>query len=164
MSRRQADGAHERGAGDADAGQLGSSRPTVGDVPVDLERVRKDVAQEAEPRHLDGIAVAVGFDVKDFHLEHVAGVGASDEHRTGERVHHIQVRRGHRFKGRVRTHLAVECITRLEDDLVPRLAAQHRRDIRVPAVVTRARVLQKSLAPVNSDLTGGHTASLASIS
>ena len=76
VSRREADGAHERRAGDADAGQVGRGRPTVGDVPVDHERVGEHVAQEAEPRHLDGVAVAVGFDVKDLDLEQVAGLGA----------------------------------------------------------------------------------------
>ena len=112
---------------DAYPWQVGRSRPAVSDVPADLERVGEHVAEEAEPGYLHGEAVTVGFDVEDLDLEQVAGLGAFDEDRTGQRVHDVQVRRRDGLQGGVRTHLPVERVPRLQYHLVPRLAAQHAR-------------------------------------
>ena len=140
-------------------GQVPGGRPAVGNVPVDLERIRKRVPQEAEPGDLDRVAVAIRLDVDNLHLEQVARLGTFHIHRPGERVHHVQVRRGHNVQARGRAHLPVERVARLQDDLVARLAADHRRDVRMPAVVPCVRLLQQRLVPVDTDLLRCHAAS-----
>src|SRR6185437_1959382 len=124
---------------DAYPGQVGRGRPPVRDVPVDLERVGELVAQEAEARHLHGEAVAVRLDVDDLDLEQVARLGALDVDRTGERVHDVEVRRGDGIQGRVRGHLPVERVPRLQHHLVAGLAPDQRWDVGVPPVVAGVR-------------------------
>ena len=125
-----------------------------GRVPVDLERVRKDVAQKRTPvpgRYSRGGRVRrQGSQPRARRLAPapltntgpVSGCTTSGSARppfqgsrqdpSGRRMHHASRERPRR------------------------LAAQHRRNIRVPAVVTRVRFLQKRLAPVDPDLMGGH--------
>ena len=46
----------------------------------------------------------------------------------------------------------------LHDDLVPRLATDHRRDIRMPPVMAAGGVFQQRLRPVDPDLVQSHGA------
>src|SRR6266545_1741573 len=130
---------------------VASSRPRSGARPI----VPMKVAQEAEPRHLDRVAVAVGLDLQDLDLQEVPGLGAVDVDRPGERVHHVQVGRRHRLQRRGGSHLAVEGVTRLQDHLVAGVAAHHRRDVRMPAVVPGLRLLAQRLRVVDPDLVRG---------
>ena len=82
----QPDRAHERGAGDPHAREVRRGRPPVGEVPVDLERLRELVAEEPEARYLGRVAVTVSLDVDDLDVEEVSGLSSLDVHRAGERV------------------------------------------------------------------------------
>src|SRR6266536_944071 len=148
--------AHEGGAWNADAGQVLRGRPAPGDRPPHHERVGELVAQETEPRHLDRVAVADRLDLQDLDLQQVAGLGAVDVDRPGERVDHVQVGRRHGLQSGGRPHLAVERVTRLQDHLLTGVAAHDRRDIRVPAVVPGLRLLAERLRVVDPDLVRGH--------
>ena len=152
----QADGAHERRAGDAQPGQVVGGRPAVADPPADHEGVGELVPQEAEPGHLHGVAVAVRLDLQDLDLEQVARLGPVDVHRAGERVDDVQVGPGHRLQGRLRAHLAVEGVPGPQHHLVPGVAGHQRRDVRVPAVVAGLRLLGEGLGEVDPDLVRGH--------
>jgi hypothetical protein len=80
--------------------------------------------------------------------------------RPGQRVDDVEIRCAHRLQRGVRTHLPVEGVARLEHDLVARLAANNRRDVRMPPVVARVRLLQQGLGSVDADLVNGHPDSL----
>jgi hypothetical protein len=128
-------------------------------VPVDLERLGEDVAQEAEPRYLYREPVAVGLDVENLHREQIARLGTGHVDGAGERVHDIQVGRGHVVQRAARAHLPVEGVPGLQHDLVPGLTAHHRGDVRMPAVVAGPRLLGQGLAPVDPDFVGCHSSS-----
>ncbi len=131
--------------------------------PADLEGIGELVPEEAEPWDLNGVAVAVRFDVEDLDVEEITRFGALDVDGAGEGVEPVEVRRSHVVEGGVGTHLPVEAITRLEDDLLARLAPEDRGDIGMPAVVTRARLLRQRLRPVDADFAHGlHIASPSS--
>jgi hypothetical protein len=100
------------------------------------------VAQEPEPRYLHREPVLVGLDVEDLHRQQVAGLGAFDVDRPGQRVDHVQVRRGQRVRRYPRARLPVEGVPGLQHNLVPGLAADHRRDVRVPPVMAGGWLLQ----------------------
>jgi len=151
---------HERRAGDAHARQVVGGGPAVGDRPAHHERLGELVAQEAEAGHLHGVAVAVRLDVEDLDLEDVTVLGPVDVDGPGERVDHVEVRRAHGVQGGRGPHLAVEGVTGRKDHLVARVAAHHRRDVRVPAVVPRLRLLDEGPRPVDLDLVRGHRRTL----
>src|SRR5262249_59847912 len=113
-ARREAGEADEGGAGDAGAGKVGGGGEPAGDVPRHLERLGELVTQEPEPRHLDGVAVRVGLDVEDLDVEQVARLGAVDVHRSGERVHPVQVRFGDDLQRRIPAELPVERVPGLD--------------------------------------------------
>src|SRR5262245_17521778 len=160
MAGAEADRPHKRGTGDAYAREVGRSRPAVGDVPVDLERLGEEVAEEAEAGHLHRIAIAGRFDFKNLDLEEVTRLGARDVDRPGERVHDIEVGRSDGLQRDVRTHLPVKCIAGFEDDLVAGLTVHDRWDVGVPAIVAGVRFIAERLAPVDSNLVDIHATSL----
>jgi hypothetical protein len=84
-------------------------------------------AQEAEARHDHRVAVLIGLDVDQRDREHVALLGALDEHRSGERVDQVEVERGDVVRGRVDGQVAVERIAGPEHDVVARLGPRHGR-------------------------------------
>ena len=155
-ARRQPDRAHERRTRDPHAGQVRRGGPPVGDVPAHHERLGEHVAQEAESRHLHRVAVGVRDDLEDLHLEQVAGLRSLDVHRAGQRVDHVQVRRGHRVQRGLRAHLPVERVAGLQHDLVAGFAADDRRDVGMPPVVPRRRLLDQRLRPVDPYLVNCH--------
>ena len=155
VAGRQADRAHERGSGDADAGKVVGGGPAPGDVPVDLEGLGELVAEEPEPGYLDGVAVAVGFDVEDLDVEQVARLGAVDVDGAGQGMHHVEVRSGDVVPRGGGAQLSVEGVTGLEDHLVAGVAVDHRWDVGVPAVVAGAGLLHQRLGPVDADLRRG---------
>jgi hypothetical protein len=151
----QPDNAHEWCAGNTDRREVGRGRPAVGDVPVDLERLGEHVAQEPEPRHLGGVAVAVRLDVDDLDVEQVAGLGTVDIYGAGERVQQIEVGLGHDVERGVSPELTVECVAGFEDHLFAWITPEHWRDVRVPSVVAGGRVLAERLRAVDADLVPG---------
>ena len=104
------------------------------ELPVDHVRVGEQVAQEAEARHDHRVAVLIGLDVDQRDREHVALLGALDEHRSGERVHQVEIERGDVVRGRVDGQVAVERIAGLEHDVIARLGPRHGRDRRMIAI------------------------------
>jgi hypothetical protein len=113
------------------------------------------IAKEPEPGNLDGVAVAVGFDVEDLDVEQIARLGALDVHGAGQGVHHVEVRGGDVVPRGVRAQLPVEGVTGLEDHLVARVAVDRRRDVGVPAVVAGVGLLHQRLGPIDADLGRG---------
>jgi hypothetical protein len=94
--------------------------------------------------------------VKDFHLEHIARLGSLDINRAGQRVHHIQVRRGHGLQRGVRAHLPVKRVASLQDNLIPGLAMDHRRNVGMPAIVAGPRLLRQRLTAVDAYFPDSH--------
>ncbi len=153
---RQPDGAHERRPGDAQPRQVLGGGPAALDAPAGHVRVGEHVAQEPEAGHLHGVAVAVRLDLQDLDLEQVARLGPVDVHRPGEGVDHVQVGRGHGLQGRLRPHLPVEGVAGAQHHLVAGVADDHRRDVRVPAVVAGLRLLGQGLRVVDPHLVRCH--------
>ena len=89
-----ADGAHEGGFGDADAGDLGRGGKAVAHVPLGDEGVEVDIPQEAEAGDDAGEAEGRRLDVEDVDLEEVAKLGALDVDGTGEGVDETEVDAG----------------------------------------------------------------------
>ena len=94
----------------------------------------EQIAQEAEAWHDHRVAVLIGLDVDQRDREHVALLGALDEHRSGERVHEVEIERSDVVGGRADGQVAVESIAGLEHDVIARLGARHGRDRRMVAI------------------------------
>ena len=134
VAGQHADRAHERRHRHAHARHLVRRRRLAVELPVDDVGLGEQIAQEAEARHDHRVAVLVGLDVDQRHREHVALLGALDEHRPGHRMHEVEVERGDVVGGRADGQVAVESIAGLEHDVVARLGARHGRDRRMIAI------------------------------
>ena len=128
------DRAHERRHRHAHARHLVRRRRLAVELPVDHVRVGEQIAQEAEARHDHRVPVLIGLDVDQRDREHIALLGALDEHRSGERVHQVEIERGDVVRGRVDGQVAVERIAGLEHDVIARLGPRHGRDRRMIAI------------------------------
>ena len=108
-------------------GSCGDSRPVVLDLPVHQERLGHHVAQEPQPRHDGAEPGRLGDDVGEFDLQDIAGHGALDEDRPGQRMHRAGIERGKIGDGGARGDLAVEPIARFQCDLLA-LVDFHQRE------------------------------------
>jgi hypothetical protein len=123
---------------------------------VDDVGVGELVPEEAEARHLGREPIAVGLNLQDLDLEDVAGLGIVDVYRAGQRMDHVEVGRADRLSGGLRAELSVQAVPRLQDNLIARVAAHDRRDVRMPAVMAGLRLLGQRLRPVDPHLVRGH--------
>ena len=94
-------------------------------------------------------ATGCGDDVGELDLEHVAGFGALDKDRAGQRVHRAGIDVGKIGDRRARLDLAVERVARLQRHLLALADLDDRRDVRVKAVVAAVRLLGERLRPVD---------------
>ena len=78
----------------AHARHLVRGRRLAVELPADDVRVGEQIAQEAEARHDHRVAELIGLDVDQGDREHVAGLGAFDMHRSGQRVDEVEIERG----------------------------------------------------------------------
>src|SRR5690606_25286888 len=84
--RRQPGDARERSGVDANPRQLRRFGVVTVEVPVDDVWLGEEVAEEAEARHLDGVAPGipgVALDVEQLDLQQVAGCRAVNVDRAG---------------------------------------------------------------------------------
>jgi hypothetical protein len=126
----------------------------VAQAPVHQERLGHDVAQEAQARDDRAEGAALGHDIEELDLQHVAGLGAPDVDGAGQGMYgaRIHVREiGHRRAGR---DLTVERVAAFQHDLLARADLEHGLNIGMIAVVARARLRRERLASV--DANGGH--------
>ena len=153
---REAHDAHERCAGDANSGQVGRCRRHVLDRPLHEERFGELVAQEAEPGNLGRVAVRLGAHLENVDDEQVAGLGALHVDRAGERVEEVQVDVADLDRGGAGVELAVERVTRLDQDLVAGFAGDDWRDVGMPAVVPERGLGSQRHRAIDPDLVLRH--------
>jgi hypothetical protein len=95
LARQHAHGTHEAVERDSNPGDLVGDGLDAVKLPVGDERFGKAIAQEAEARNDDRIAVFVGLDVDQGHGQHVPARSALDMDRASQRVHQVEIGRGH---------------------------------------------------------------------
>ena len=100
-------------------------------------------------------AVGCGDDVGELDLQHVAGLGALDEDRPGQRVHDARVDTGKVGVAHPGPDLAVERVARLQRDLLALADFGDRRDVGMVAVVADMRLGGERLCPVDVDRVHG---------
>lgn len=114
-------------------------------------RRRHDVAQEAEARHDRAERPPLRHDVDELDLEQVARTRALDEHGSGQRMNGAERQRfevGHR---RARRQKPIDRVPRLEGDFFALVDLDDRRDIGMPAVVPRLRLIGQVPLAVDPD-------------
>jgi hypothetical protein len=141
---------------DPHPGQVRGYRVAVGELPAHQERFREPLAQEPEAWDLPGVAPRGRGALEDLDGEHVAGLGAVDGDRAGERVHPVQAHAHELLRPAPGIELSVDGIERVEDDLVLGLHVQDWRYVGMPTVVAPVGLRGERLGKVEPDLSGGH--------
>jgi hypothetical protein len=114
------------------------------------ERPGHDVAEEAHARNNDAECRRLRHNVEEFHLEHVAGLRALDEDRSGQWMHQTSIKVRQIGGARVRLDLSVDGVARFQHDLLAFGHFQDRRNIGMIPVVPGARLRGETLLPVNA--------------
>ena len=115
------------------------------------ERRRHHVAQKAEAGDDRAECDRLRHDVEELDLDHVAGLGALDEYRAGQRMDAAGIEVRQVGDSGVRTDLAVDGVARFENDFVALGHFRDRRDVRMIAVVTAVRLGGERLGPVDAN-------------
>ena len=142
--------------GNAHTGEVGRRRRHVLDRPLHEERLGELVSQEAEARDLGRVAVRLRAHLEDVDDQQVTRFGALDVDGTGERVEEVQVDVADLDRGGAGVELAVERVTRLQQDLVAGYAGDGGCDVGVPAVVPERGFGRERDGAVDADLVLGH--------
>jgi hypothetical protein len=121
------------------------------------ERRRHDVAKKTHSRHNDAERGWLRHDVEELGFDHVAGLGALDEDRPGQRMDETGVDVGQIGGSRTRTDLPVERVPRFQHHLLALGGLQDRCDIGMVAVVAAVRLGGQRLFPVDADCVHGGT-------
>ena len=114
------------------------------------ERRGHDVAEEAHARNDDAECRRLRHNVEEFDLEHVAGLRALDEDRSGQWMHQTSIKLRQIGGARVRLDLSVDGVARFQHDLLAFGHFQDRRNIGVKPIVPGARLRGETLFPVNA--------------
>jgi hypothetical protein len=134
LARHHADRAGKCLVGHPDARHLVGHRAGPRELPVDEERLGVLVAQEAEARHDDGVAVLVRFDVDQFHRQHVAAPGALDVDGPGHRMNEVEVDGREVVGVGLEVEVGVQRVAGMKHDEVARIGPGDRLDGRMVAV------------------------------
>ena len=159
---RKAHHPHERRARDADAGQILRRGHAVGNRPAHDVGLGKHIAQKPKADRLDGEAEGLRLNVVYRHLEQVAGLGAVDKDRSGQRMDQIQADPAHVFDPRVGLQLAIEGVAGFQADHLTGLDRGYRRNVGMPTVMAGVGLLTERPGPVNRNIDigcWGHTLS-----
>jgi hypothetical protein len=127
-------------------------------VPSHQERIGEGIPQKPEPGRLQRESEGPGNDLQDVDDEQVTDLGALDEHRPGQGVDDVRVRRADIVDRRPGCDLAVDGIPTFHYDLVPRSAVRDRSDVGMPSVVADIGLLGQWPRAVDVDLMDGHLA------
>jgi hypothetical protein len=114
------------------------------------ERFGHDVAQEAHAGNDDAECRRLRHNVEEFHLEHVSGLCAFDENRSGQRMHQTSIKMRQIGSTRVGPHLSVDGVARFQHHLFAFGHFQDRHNIGVIAIVPSARLRGETLLPVDA--------------
>ena len=101
---------------------------------------RHHIAQKAEAGHDRAECNRLRYDIEELDLDHVAGLGALDEHRTGQRMDAAGIEVRQIGDGGIRTDLSVHRVPRFQNDFLALGHFRDWRDVRVIAVVPGVRL------------------------
>ena len=108
---------------------------------MDQVGITEQVAKEAQARVDAGPAHGLRYDVQVLDLQEVSRLGAPYVNRPREGMYHPPGDVGYSVHISAKGYLAVGGVPGLEDHLFTWIYFQHRCHIRVPAVVTRVRLV-----------------------
>ncbi len=135
--------------GDRDPGDVRRAGDSVRDPPDGEERVGIVVGQESEPREDRGDAHLCRGEGEDLDLEDVAGLGALDGDRPGQRMAEAAIDRLDVGGRRIGVELAVDAVARLDRDLFAGRDTGDRIEPWMPAIVPGARLLAQAAAAID---------------
>jgi hypothetical protein len=118
---------------------------------MDKEWTGHDIAQEPGSRQDGGERSWLGGDVQQLDFEHVAGLGAFDEDRSRQGMHHSPIDTCKSCRGRGRSDLPVERIPGFQCDLFTLANLQHRLYVRMISIVSAVRFLCERLPSIDLD-------------
>src|SRR5262249_47300331 len=151
MRGRKACRTHEGAVGNADTWNRRRCRPLLRQIPMYQVGMIEEVVQEPDTGHETRPGMPLRNYVEIFDLEQIAHSGSLDEDGTGKRVDdprvHLQ-----QISGRCsRPDLSVGGVTRLDGDLLHRTDFDHRRNVRMPAVVALAVIIFERFGAIDVD-------------
>ena len=154
MRRRHPRRPHERAVRNAHPGQLGRGRVLGRDVPVRDEVIVEQVRQKPAARREARPAVALRPDVQVLDLQQIPRRRPLHVHRPGERMRDGALELLQVLRRRPGMDLQIVRVPRLERHLLARRCLDHRRDVRVPAVMPLMRLLSQAFLAVDFDAFG----------
>ena len=116
-----------------------------------MNGVGHDVAKKSQSGNDGAEGRWLRNDVEERDFDHVAGLGALDEDRSGQRMHEIAIETRQIGDTRLRADLPVAGVARLQHHLVALGDLKDRRNVGVKTIVTAVRLGRQGFRAVDAD-------------